>query len=271
MESEGAFLLKRPGGILSPHIQCFWISKSPKTSPPSKSLLLPDGNTEIVFNLGDPEKILSGREGANWGVIGGSRLIAGRKDSLFLEQTGSKYKIGIRFFPGGLAPFLPIPLDGMSNAIIDLGDLLGSDCGEMEERLLQARSAAGVFEILQRKMLSRFDPDYREDRIVDLLIRRIRLSRGDFSLKRTAKQLGVDSKSLRRWFAAKVGFMPKIYSRIVRFQALLKEIGKEEDHSWTSFACQYGFYDQSHFIKEFKSFSGMTPSQFITEHVPIIR
>jgi|GEM_PF-918553 len=271
MGLECSFVCLRPEGLLSRYIRYFWISKAAKSTGSCKYLLLPDGNTEIIFNLGDSERIWNGRNGADWGVYGGSQLIAGRKDPLILEPTGNKYKIGIRFFPGGLYPFFPIPLAEMSNSIVDLGDLLKGDCREMEERLAQAGSVGAVADILQRKMLSRFNPGFQGEKIVARLIQRIHLSRGVFSVNETAKQMGVDPKSLRRKFVAKVGFTPKRFSRIVRFQALVKEVEKKGASAWTSIIYRYGFFDQSHFIKEFEAFSGMTPSRFFSDKIAVVK
>jgi methylphosphotriester-DNA--protein-cysteine methyltransferase len=70
-------------------------------------------------------------------------------------------------------------------------------------------------------------------------------------------------KYLERQFLKIIGLTPKSYSRIARFQNVMQALKYAAFHPWPSLALDCGYYDQAHFIKEFKAFTGATPSEFV--------
>lgn len=236
----------------------------------SKYQLLPEGNIEVVLNLGDPERVFFVRDGSYQGEFRQSQLVGQRKQPILLEQTGMKYKVGIRFLPGGLDHFLQTPLSEIIDSSIDLEYLFKSDCRALEDQLNNVRNTKEIFNSLQKVLLSRFNPDIHRDEIVDLVIRQIRLTSGNVSLKKIADKLGISQKQLERRFKAKIGLPPKQFSQIIRFQTVLKKIKKNGMSDLLSVIYDCGFYDQSHFIKEFKSFTGTTPYSFFSQNDSII-
>jgi AraC-like DNA-binding protein len=78
-----------------------------------------------------------------------------------------------------------------------------------------------------------------------------------------ASQLAVTSKSLERKFASLIGKSPKQFIRIIRFQEVMNGLVNHQPQCLTEFAFNNGYFDQSHFIREFKAFSGYTPREFV--------
>jgi AraC-like DNA-binding protein len=76
-----------------------------------------------------------------------------------------------------------------------------------------------------------------------------------------ARQLRVSSRRLERLFAEHVGLPPKLFLRVVRFQEVLRGLrGETNATTWAQRAAQHGFYDQAHFIRDFKTFVGESPA-----------
>src|SRR5690606_16522561 len=83
------------------------------------------------------------------------------------------------------------------------------------------------------------------------------------SLKEQVRQTGYSHKHIISLFERYVGLTPKYFARIAKFHEVLKCVEQEQHISWTSIANEYGFYDQAHFIHEFKEFSGVNPSGYL--------
>ena len=83
-----------------------------------------------------------------------------------------------------------------------------------------------------------------------------------------AHQAGISSKKIQRMFGKVVGIRPKAFARIQRFQAAIREIGDRPAVNWARLAATCGYYDQPHFIREFKEFTGMTPTAYLSKRGP---
>ncbi|WP_186774478.1 helix-turn-helix domain-containing protein [Chitinophaga pinensis] len=90
------------------------------------------------------------------------------------------------------------------------------------------------------------------------------LQEGDttLSLQQLQQQLHITERSLERLFREQIGLSPKLISRITRFQKTLHALSQPDADSLAAIAYKYDYSDQSHFIREFKTFSGTTPQQF---------
>ncbi len=85
-----------------------------------------------------------------------------------------------------------------------------------------------------------------------------------------AGRVGLCQRRFIRLFAEEVGLTPKLYGRIVRFQEVLRVIDSGKRVSWARLAAASGYYDQAHFINDFRAFSGMNPTAYLglrTEHI----
>src|SRR5690606_24478079 len=90
-------------------------------------------------------------------------------------------------------------------------------------------------------------------------------------LNRLASTLNVSQRYLQKAFLSNVGFSQARFLRVLRFQKALQRLSRGGVANLTSLAYEYNFFDQSHFIREFKAFTGMLPSSFSAERLPINR
>jgi AraC-like DNA-binding protein len=86
-------------------------------------------------------------------------------------------------------------------------------------------------------------------------------SKGEIAVQNILKTVNISERSLERYFKAHIGLSPKFYSRIIRFSNIFNLI-ETKDFNWSDITFLAGFYDQSHFIKNFKEFTGEEPSKY---------
>jgi transcriptional regulator GlxA family with amidase domain len=77
-------------------------------------------------------------------------------------------------------------------------------------------------------------------------------------------QIGLSERRFIRLFAEQVGLTPKLFCRVQRFQKVLRHIARSSSIDWTEIALSCGYFDQAHFIHDFRAFSGINPSLYVT-------
>jgi methylphosphotriester-DNA--protein-cysteine methyltransferase len=129
----------------------------------------------------------------------------------------------------------------------------------VEDRLSNARDDRERIDIVQGFLKSRL-PSLPLDPLVGETIRRIRHSRGNVAISELVRGLATNPDTLEKRFRRVVGATPKMFSRIVRFQSFVD--GYSARTSLTEAALLAGFYDHAHLVKEFRTFTGQSPTEY---------
>lgn len=171
---------------------------------------------------------------------------------------------GIRFLPGQIHHFFPLPTDGLYDQLIAAHDIIGKTFQEIEEQLLFARSFQDqitIVETLLFKLLVRrtYQPDARFMR----MLHQIYAHYGQISVEQLAKQEQISVRHLHRIFEAFLGLGAKKFSRIIRFQHVLQQILSGRNNPFVDLALDHGYFDQAHFINDFRQMYGTSPSSLI--------
>jgi transcriptional regulator GlxA family with amidase domain len=145
--------------------------------------------------------------------------------------------------------------------MIDLKSLFRLDANEIEEKMMLAESNARRVEILTDFLERRLIKAERQPPGVFEAIKYIIRTNGATKVEMLAKQNFQSTRQFERNFKRLAGFSPKLFSRIIRFQSALAEYNNK-NKSLTEIAYQCGYYDQSHFIQDFKEFSGHNPREY---------
>ena len=242
---------------LASRVECVWLAEDPSAGPGHSEAerVLPDGCIEWIFHLGAPYRDGQGRSQPR-------SFVAGPTTSpLTITATGPVATLGVRFRPGGARGLLP-PLGLFANAFPTPREIWGAGAGSIEDEVANAPDMAARLEALER-----FLEDRRrrarprtDDARVPAAVRRILSTGGRASVSAVARRLGCSPRQLERLFAEGVGLSPKELSRIARFQSLLRLAGREPAASWADLAARCGYADQAHLVREFKAFSGATPT-----------
>jgi transcriptional regulator GlxA family with amidase domain len=173
--------------------------------------------------------------------------------------------IGARFRPGGLHPFLEMPVSELNDAVEETSSIWRSKTRELRERLLAASSVDERFRVLDRELLVWGRGELEPDPCLAFALDRLVRLPGETSIRFLAEEVGLTQKRLVRAFEEKVGLKPKTLSRVLRFQTVVKRLESESRVSWSFLAQEAGYYDQAHFIRDFESLSGLSPSRYLTE------
>ena len=93
-------------------------------------------------------------------------------------------------------------------------------------------------------------------------------SAGSLAIRRLTSELGWSRKHLIAQFRQRIGLPPKLLARILRFNGVVRTLEHADRVHWAALASDCGYYDQAHFIRDFRAFSGTTPSDFLARRLP---
>jgi len=254
----------RPAEALVRLVKCFWVLESAAASSSEPERILPDGCTEVVFHLADPFDQHNPDGTAERQPLA---LVVGQMRShLMIKPTGRVRVLGVRFWPGGAYPFLEFPQHEISGQVIALDAVWGAITRELHSRIADASTAAASVRQVEMILLERLKNFRRPDDGVLHAIGLIQRSAGCVSVESLARNMGIGLRRLDRTFNARVGLTPKTLCRIVRFQQVFKMLEhKGTGRDWVQIALDCGYYDQSHFIKEFTAIAGIAPTSYFAE------
>lgn len=254
-----------PDQDLTAFIKCYWILESPKEETPEKQTIVPDGCMEMIFHYGDLYKQYL--DNGNSIIQPRCFVIGQLTRPLEIEPTGEIGIFSIRFHPEGFLPFTTFPIKEMENTAVSLEKLFGNDGLGIEQQILNANSILERIKIIEKFLLNRLTDIENIDRIVRSTVETIITANGQLSVDELSKLTQVNRRQLLRKFSSAIGLSPKQLSRTIRLQAALQMLLNDQFSSLANLAYENEYYDQAHFIKEFKEFTGSTPKEFYGTHL----
>lgn len=243
-----------PAPELNHLIDCYWLIDSEGDSTIDQQKIVPDGYPEIILHYKDEYRInISGE----WKTQV-KQLLAGQlKNHFHLQNTGHSGMLGIKFKPAAIHYFWGINMQPLTGTVIPLPPEISQElavhidgANHFEETLTLLN---GLF--LEKK--EHIQPNKKVDLAIDLLFKQ----KGLIQTNELATQTQLSERQLERLFNKYIGLAPKFYARIIRFSAIF-ELMQQGDKNWADLVFESGFYDQSHFIKNFKEFTGEDPSAY---------
>jgi AraC-like DNA-binding protein len=256
-----------PGQFLKQYVKCYYIYES-DSAVAFDDTVFPSGCMEIIFNLGSgiwqtavDDTFVTTPPVELWGQI---------VKPLPVRSIGKNTMLGIRFYPHAAAFFIDEQVGQFNNQVVDLKDIFGKEVRELHAHLAGNNAWNKRIELLEEFLLNQLSASGKKLNklsIVNDIMNEI--GREDFydNITGIASRYGITSRYLQKLFLQYTGLTPKLYTKINRFQNSLKLVSKK-DRSLTSIAYDCGYFDQSHFIREFKSFTGYTPSGYSQENAP---
>lgn len=250
-----------PSAALVPFVKCFWMLESNDPGPHERERIFPDGSIEWIFHYGDHfRKYINGDRF----VIQPRSFFHGQLKRWFeLQPTGRIGVFGVRFHPAGLYPFVDFDVSTMTGDTMATAAIWPNELATIEASLLHATMEQRIA-FAERFLLQKLQPQ-KVDETIHACVRAIVRAAGNVSVDALAEELAVGRRVLERRFSAAVGLSPKLLARIVRFNRTLKLIGDNDFSSFTIVAHEGGFYDQAHFIRDFRNFTGLNPKQYFAD------
>lgn len=256
-----------PGNDLKPFVKCYWTLEFPKEKHPQKQTIVPDGHMEMIFHYGDLYKQYI--DSRNTLIQPRCFVIGQLTRPLEIEPTGETGIFSIRFQHEGFLAFATVPIKEMENKAISLEILFGEEGREVEKKILNATSTQNRIELIELFLMERLVDIKTIDRVVKSTVETILAARGHVQIDKLAKQININRRQLERKFSASIGLSPKQLSKTIRLQATIKMLLDRKFTSLTALAYQGEYYDQAHFIKDFKELTGFTPKEFYNSNLKL--
>lgn len=263
LKIDTIFKFYKPKPPLSNFVDRFWLYEGSDATQQTERIL-PTGTLELAINLRQNELRFYDPEPPYNRVRLSGAVVSGAHGSGFVpESTHEVSIIGVHFKPGGAFPFLGLPAGDLADTHADLEALWGPSARRLEERLREVRTAGERFQLLHDALLSRLCNGVKKHYAVSAALEMFRKNHGKPTVREAAKYLGLSQRRFIQIFKGEVGVTPKLFSRIQRFQQTRTFIQQNPIPDWTTLALDFGYFDQSHFIREFIEFSGLSPTDYI--------
>lgn len=250
-----------PNLILQNVVECFWALEGDPPPPDTRpEPILPDGCVEVVLNCASP---FLQHDDSSQSLQPRNFIVGQMTRPILISPTGPVHLIGIRFHPGGTAPFFRLPMHELTNQVIEFNAVAGKLGTKLVSNTAALNGIAQKVSALERlltKHLLKSRDDFHTQRIANWIVRRS----GMASVDEIARASGLSSRQLERRFLRDVGIGPKLLSRILRFQQVFRAVESNQP-SWSELALDCGYYDQAHLIRDFRQFTRQTPSVLFAE------
>ena len=191
-----------------------------------------------------------------------SRIYGVMKEK-FSRLLADKGKVlGVKFRPGAFYPFWKSPVSGLTGGSIGLQDAFGVEGEDLEEVILSMEDEEKMIEVVEAFLRERL-PERDENvetvnRVVDL----IAADRETTRVAEVAGRLHLNKRTLQRLFYRYVGVGPKWVIRRYRLHEAADRLAEDEAVNWPEMALNLGYFDQAHFIKDFKALVGASPAEY---------
>lgn len=260
-----------PCSLLSPYIKCYWsLQNFVTTELHAKEKIFPDGCIELIFHFGDPVKKY---EKDNHAYIQPRSFIHGQlKEYMEIESTGTTGIFSIRFHPNGLRPFVSFDVQEITSQNVSVKDIWKNEGDILEEKILIASNDEQRIQIIESFLLQKLKQHISTaDPAINYCVQYILQNHGNINVPVLASAVNISPRQLERRFIAAVGISMMTLARIQRFQHTLYLLEKNQYTSFTALTYELGFYDQAHFIKDFKVFTGLSPKQYLSENLSLAK
>ncbi|MGC1272820.1 MAG: helix-turn-helix domain-containing protein [Planctomycetaceae bacterium] len=251
-----------PGRPLGDFVELFWsCSESPSLL---RGQILPKGTIEVIINLGEREIRIQDHRNPDRCQRHAGAVVCGAYSSAFVTEHAERASvIGVHFRPGGASPFLNVPAGELAETHVDLETLWGRAAIDLRERLCEAMTSAECFSLLEQALTARLTDATDRHRAIPIALAAFEQSDASVQIRDVARQVGLSQRRFIQVFATDVGLTPKLYSRVRRFQRALRLVNGVSAPDWARVALDGGYCDQSHLIRDFRAFAGLTPEEYL--------
>lgn len=273
LKIETIFKFYKPKPPLSKFVDNLWLYEGNEREHKTKTeRILPTGTFELAINLHQNELLFYDAERPeNFSRFSGAVVSGAHGCGFVVDTTEVACIIGVHFKPGGAFPFLGLPAGDLADTHVDLETIAGQFAARLRERLCEARTSAARFKLLEHALLSRLCQSAQHHYAVSTALEVFGKRHLGPTVKETAKYLGLSQRRFIQVFKAEVGLTPKLFSRIQRFQHARTFIHQNHSPKWAAVAADLGYFDQSHLIREFLEFSGLSPVDYLNRHKSLIQ
>lgn len=250
-----------PNAAIAPYVRSYWVLEK-DSIPEAPEKILPDGCMELIFHYGDPYRTNI----RDMSLIQPLNIVVGQiKKAIHLMPTGKTGIISVRFEPWGFYAITGISAKLLTDNYLEADEVLGDAVITINQQVLNSDNSSRI-NILDNYLQSLLNarPAGHIARINPYIssLQKLAASDGNIPIATLAADCNVGVRQYNRVINDIIGISPKHYARIVRLHAFLDYYRSDKHPTLTSALYESGYYDQAHFIKEFKAISLTSPSVF---------
>jgi AraC-like DNA-binding protein len=244
-----------------------YVGYEERSTAPLRRLEVPHPNITVIINLGAPLMVHAPALHAPGATY--TSFAAGLFDTVALtESTGSSAGIELNLTPLGMWQLLGMPMCELMNNVVSLDALFGPTARALEEQLRNTASWDKRFDLLDFLLAKRLQQSRMPSAEVLWAWDAIRNTPRSASVSQITHELGWSRRRLTATFRECVGMTPKAIARVVRFDRAVRHVRAAKRIQWSALAWQCGYADQSHLVREFREFAGLSPTEFVRQQTP---
>jgi AraC-like DNA-binding protein len=221
---------------------------------------LPSGEVVVVLGFGPSIRVDGQRRNSFVAGIHGSPAVT--------EHDGIQEGLQMNVTPLGAYRLFGPPAPGVPGQVVELEDLLGKRGVMLVEQLFEARGWEARFALVDAAISRRLEERAPASPDVAWAWRRLTETDGRLPIATLTGELGCSRRHLTTRFREQIGLPPKALARILRFDRAVRRLRSEGGEGLAEIAHDCGYYDQSHFNRDFRDFAGLTPTELVARELP---
>jgi AraC-like DNA-binding protein len=258
--------VSRPHPSVEPYVREYF-GGTEQTHAPLCRRELPADVAPIIINFGAPFRFYDPSDPSRWTEA--RSFMAGAFDTYVLVgSTGSYACVQINFTILGARMFFGRPMVELANRVVSLEEAFGAEARRLEMDLYDARDWGARFDLLDAVIAARIARAKLPPPAVTHVMRRLVRSHGGAAIGALAGEVGWSHKHLIAQFTEQIGLAPKTLARVLRFGQAADRLAQATGGHLADIAIDCGYYDQSHFTRDFRAFAGVTPTELLASRLP---
>ena len=254
---HNSVVTRTPRRALRPFVRQLWVGTTASPNAQIREHTLPSGDMHLVVRpAGEPVRVVASDDATATSV--GAAVVGGVRTTFYIKEVSSGVRsVGVTFHPataGALFGYTAEELSGRHHSLDDLWS--ASAAARLQEQLSAASDPETQLDILEETIAARLPRLRRPHPAVAAALEQFRVTT---NVTRAVRASGYSHRTVAEQFRRTMGVSPKAYLQLARMRRLLARIGAVP---WSDLAAEAGFSDQAHFVREFRKFTGATPTAY---------
>ncbi len=253
----------KPSRGLTDYVESYWhigLHGSPSDVSPA-NICIPKGTVELIVTLNNGKTEVLSDEG--WTELENVIVVGIQSSAVTWRIYGGTQKFGIRLKPETFLLLFGLPVADLYQKYVGIESLVGNRLNWFINMLREAPDTQARIQMVESFLCKKLAIGKAGESQLTRALRTIWKEEGNISTASLSKSVYLGERQLQRLFKNTVGISPKLYSRIIRFRSAYEQAISGKSPGWTDVAYNSGYTDQAHFVKDFKTFTGHTPTALV--------